>query len=94
MIRAIRDYRIVGIESTLPFGEFVMRHEAFRSGHFDTNFVPQYFSADELTPDLDKDEEEALALLTASLHEKTEGPSSSLPPTSRSRSNWKKRLNG
>ena len=30
MIRAIDEYQITGIESTLPFGKFVMQHEAFR----------------------------------------------------------------
>lgn len=43
MEKAIRDYHIEGIESTLPFGTYVMRNEAFRSGHFDTNFVKEQF---------------------------------------------------
>ena len=29
MIRAIDDYKIVGIETTLPFCKFVMQHESF-----------------------------------------------------------------
>jgi acetyl-CoA carboxylase biotin carboxylase subunit len=44
MIRAIDEYQITGIQSTLPFGKFVMNHEAFRSGNFDTQFVNKYFS--------------------------------------------------
>lgn len=44
MIRAIDEYQITGIQSTLPFGKFVMNHEAFRSGHFDTQFVNKHFS--------------------------------------------------
>ncbi len=43
MIRAINEYKITGLATTLPFGKFVMEHEAFRSGHFDTNFVSLYF---------------------------------------------------
>ena len=43
MIRAITDYEIAGIQTTLPFGKFVMEHEAFISGNFDTHFVGKYF---------------------------------------------------
>ena len=43
MIRAIDDYQITGAETTLGFCRFVMQHEAFRSGNFDTKFVEQYF---------------------------------------------------
>lgn len=43
MRRAIREYRIVGAETTLDFGEFVMRHPDFISGNFDTHFVGTHF---------------------------------------------------
>jgi len=45
MIRAIREYDITGLETTLGFCLFVMQHEAFRSGNFDTRFVENYFKA-------------------------------------------------
>ena len=48
MIKAIDDYKIEGIATTLPFGKFVCHHEAFRSGNFDTHFVKQYYSAEKL----------------------------------------------
>src|SRR5215212_1832089 len=44
MIRAIDDYAITGVQTTLPFCKFAMQHEAFRSGNFDTHFVKKYFS--------------------------------------------------
>jgi acetyl-CoA carboxylase, biotin carboxylase subunit len=44
MIKAIDDYKIEGVETTLPFGKFVFEHQAFRSGKFDTNFVKKYYS--------------------------------------------------
>src|SRR6201986_3745613 len=43
MIRAIDEYNITGITTTLAFGKFVMQHEAFTSGNFDTHFVKKYF---------------------------------------------------
>jgi acetyl-CoA carboxylase biotin carboxylase subunit len=45
MLTAIEAYEIAGVATTLSFGKFVMEHEAFVSGHFDTHFVKKYFSA-------------------------------------------------
>ena len=44
MTRAIDEYEITGIETTLSFGKFVMQHPAFISGDFDTHFVKNYFT--------------------------------------------------
>jgi acetyl-CoA carboxylase biotin carboxylase subunit len=48
MIKAIEDYHVEGVQTTLPFGKFVFQHDAFRSGKFDTHFVKQYYNADVL----------------------------------------------
>lgn len=48
MIKAIEDYHIEGVQTTLPFGKFVFEHEAFRSGKFDTHFVKNYYNANVL----------------------------------------------
>lgn len=48
MLKAIKDYRIKGIKTTLPFGKFVCEHEAFKSGDFDTHFVKNYYSPEKL----------------------------------------------
>ncbi|MFL1012827.1 acetyl-CoA carboxylase biotin carboxylase subunit [Flavisericum labens] len=44
MIKAIDNYKVDGVETTLQFGKYVFEHEAFRSGNFDTNFVKQHYS--------------------------------------------------
>ena len=44
MIKAIDNYQVEGVQTTLPFGKFVCKHEAFRSGNFDTHFVKNYYS--------------------------------------------------
>jgi acetyl/propionyl-CoA carboxylase alpha subunit len=41
---AIKAYKIEGLSTTLPFGTFVMEHDAFITGHFDTHFVKNYFT--------------------------------------------------
>lgn len=57
MIRAIDEYQITGIQTTLAFGKFVMQHEAFISGNFDTHFVNKYFLPEYLSQE---NEEEAM----------------------------------
>ena len=52
MITAIDNYHIEGVATTLPFGKFVMEHEAFRSGDFDTGFVKAYYDAEKLKASL------------------------------------------
>jgi propionyl-CoA carboxylase alpha chain len=48
MIKAIENYHIEGVQTTLPFGKFVFEHEAFISGNFDTHFVKNYYSPEAL----------------------------------------------
>lgn len=64
MIKAIDEFQISGLKTTLDFGKYVMQHEAFRSGDFDTNFVKHYFSDPAVMKESQKDEAHAL---TASL---------------------------
>ncbi|MFO0356005.1 MAG: acetyl-CoA carboxylase biotin carboxylase subunit [Sphingobacteriaceae bacterium] len=64
MIRAIDDYKIIGVETTLDFCKFVLNHQAFVSGKFDTGFIKNYF-----TPDMLKGEpvSEDVAAIAANL---------------------------
>lgn len=43
--KAINDYIIKGVKTTLGFGKFAINHEAFVSGKFDTDFVNQYYTS-------------------------------------------------
>ncbi|WP_221390143.1 acetyl/propionyl/methylcrotonyl-CoA carboxylase subunit alpha [Dyadobacter sp. NIV53] len=67
MVRAIDEYQISGVETTLPFCRFVMQHKAFVSGEFDTNFVNKYFSAENLKREQKPSSEMLAALITAHL---------------------------
>lgn len=42
-LQAIDEYQISGVKTTLDFGKYVLKHDAFTSGNFDTNFVKHYF---------------------------------------------------
>jgi acetyl-CoA carboxylase biotin carboxylase subunit len=44
MRRAVSEYRVLGIKTTLPFFERVLRHPAFVAGDFDTSFVEKAFA--------------------------------------------------
>jgi propionyl-CoA carboxylase alpha chain len=63
MLKAINDYKIEGVQTTLPFGKFVFEHEAFRSGNFDTHFVKKYYDAAMLKKQ--QEEEAQIAALVA-----------------------------
>ncbi len=60
-IEAIDNYQISGVKTTLDFGKYVLKHPAFRSGNFDTNFVKHYFQDPKVMRDAMQEEAEALA---------------------------------
>ena len=49
MLLAIKEYKIEGVATTLPFGTFVFEHEAFFTGRFDTHFVKKYYTPEKIT---------------------------------------------
>jgi acetyl-CoA carboxylase biotin carboxylase subunit len=55
MLEAIAQYQVEGVQTTLPFGAFVCRHRAFRSGLFNTHFVKDHY-APELLQSIDEQE--------------------------------------
>ncbi len=44
MERALREFSVDGIKTTIPFHKKVMEHPAFRNGDFATNFIEKYFT--------------------------------------------------
>jgi acetyl-CoA carboxylase biotin carboxylase subunit len=71
LLRAIAEYEIEGVVTTLPFGRFVLEHEAFLSGKFDTHFVQNYFTKEALTAgEADEDAVAAALALQVYLKEK------------------------
>ena len=92
IIRAIDEYEIDGPSTTLSFGTFAFRHEAFVSGNFDTHFVKKHFSPEKLEQG-SEDEAKVAAMLIAQLLEKRQ-KSPKLSTSSnivQFKSNWKNR---
>lgn len=94
MIRAIDDYRINGVATTLSFCRFVLQHPAFVSGKFDTHFVKSYFTPEVLNS-YSESEAAVAALIAARLLEGGSKKSETVYETpAEKRSAWKKnRLN-
>jgi propionyl-CoA carboxylase alpha chain len=47
MIRAIEEYQIVGLSTTLGFCRFVMLHQKFREGDYNTGFIEEHYFQNE-----------------------------------------------
>lgn len=96
MIRAIDEFKISGIETTLQFCKFVMKHEAFLSGNFDTRFIGLYFTPEKLD-EMQNEEEEMIAAVLASYllnNKKIVNSSASMVEVALQESSWKaNRLN-
>ncbi len=63
LCRAIDEYYIQGIQTTLPFGKWAVNTEPFRSGNFDTKFIEKYYKPEYLHTE-NIDEEHAATLLS------------------------------
>ena len=88
-IRATDEYEITGIETTLGFCRYVMGHEAFRSGQFDTKFVEKYFSPEALQTNGHEGERQLASALVATLLEQSK-MKMALPTQPTGQSKWKK----
>ncbi len=86
MIRAIDDYKISGIETTLPFGRFVMNHPAFISGQFDTGFIEKHYRPEFLKNNqVNHDQQAAIA---ASFFYEERNSQEIIQPVTENKSNW------
>lgn len=90
MVRAIDEYEITGIENTLGFGKFVMQHEAFVSGKFDTHFVAKYFTQEKPAETPDAAAEDIAAALAAYLISKKSG-TAAVAEAKKEKSKWRER---
>jgi len=89
-IRAIDEYEITGLETTLGFCKYVMNHEAFRSGNFDTKFVEKYFKPEVLKEQSGQDEEILSAVLASEIMNEVKSITANEPRKMDAVSNWKK----
>lgn len=89
MIRAIDEYQITGITTTLGFGKFVMQHEAFTTGNFDTHFVKKHFNHEVLN-NSNEQESKIAALVMSKLMDAGRSKDAQLVVSNAETSNWVK----
>jgi acetyl-CoA carboxylase biotin carboxylase subunit len=68
LCRAIDEYYIKGIQTTLAFGKWAVQTEPFRTGNFDTKFIDKHYKPEYLDKQ-DIDAEQVAALLSAHIWE-------------------------
>lgn len=90
LTRAIDEYKITGVATTLSFCKFAINHEAFVSGDFDTHFVAKYFKPEMLHESSDE-HAKAIAAFLALTNDADQNTNSSEgnEAVNNSASNWK-----
>jgi acetyl-CoA carboxylase biotin carboxylase subunit len=91
MIRAIDDYQVAGIETTLSFCRFALQHEAFVTGDFDTNFVKHFFKPEYLERVASEEELEVAAIFAAWDRENSQQAPVHTTTQVQTKSAWKER---
>jgi acetyl-CoA carboxylase biotin carboxylase subunit len=86
MRRAVAEYKVLGIKTTLPFFERVLHHPAFLAGDFDTSFVEKVFAA----TDRVRERPVAVAVAAAAIraHRERQTARLSPPPNTEGSSSW------
>ena len=88
MRRALQEYRILGIQTTIPFHQELMSHPRFVAGEFDTTFVERGLT---LVEDKLEQHLRTVAIAAALLaHDDRSQTGTTVVPADRKRmSNWK-----
>jgi acetyl-CoA carboxylase biotin carboxylase subunit len=74
MRRALGEYIIEGIETTIPFHMWVMRDPHFASGEFDTSYIDEHFTGNATRARREVPEEVAIIAASISALENTRPP--------------------
>ena len=92
MIRAMEEYEITGIKTTIPFCDYVFKHEAFIDGSFDTKFVEKFYKP-EFLGDITEEDADAASLMAAIAADSTTIKPEGNTQASNGLSPWRKRIN-
>jgi acetyl/propionyl-CoA carboxylase alpha subunit len=88
MKRALSEYKILGIQTSIPFHQRLFQSTNFIGGVFDTSFLDERFTMEQGGS---SENEEVAAIVAALLtHDRRQHALSIPPPTSNARSGWKR----
>jgi acetyl-CoA carboxylase biotin carboxylase subunit len=85
MLRALSEYRIYGIKTTIPFFKRILLHPKFFAGDYNTHFIANL----EREKDGKEPEEKIIALIAAGVKVYSERKSGLTPQPRKRESNWK-----
>ena len=90
MLRALSEYVIIGVKTTIPFCRFVLESESFRSGKYSTHFVEEEWKMDGVEADgvSQTDLDKALIVAASHLRERSRSLSGNADGVSK-RSAWR-----
>ncbi|KAA3611399.1 MAG: acetyl-CoA carboxylase biotin carboxylase subunit [Calditrichaeota bacterium] len=93
MLRALREYRIAGVVTTIPFCEWVLQHDRFKAGNIDTGFIEQEFFSKDISETLGFSElDQKKIAIAATLYDLNTSTNSTIKKaTNSSASGWKER---
>lgn len=70
MRRALAEYEVRGIHTTIPFFQWLLDRDDFHKAEFDTTFIDRVFNGHSLAAGTDRDHED-LAMIAAAVHQFT-----------------------
>ena len=89
MRRALEEYKVVGVRTNIPFHQAMMDSHRFMGGQFDTRFVEEEFSMEEIVEGKETFPDIAAIIATLVTHEQTERAAHVVRRNARDTSNWK-----
>jgi len=89
MRRALEEYRIVGVQTNIPFHQTMMDSHRFMGGQYDTRFVEERFSMEDAEESRATHPEIAALLATLVAHRETKRSAQVVRRNERDASNWK-----
>ncbi len=88
MKRALTEYKILGIATSVPFHQKLLQSTSFIGGHFDTTFVDERFTMEQGGSEVN---EKVAAIVAALLtHDRRQHALSIPPPSGGARGGWKR----
>ncbi len=89
MRRALSEYKVVGVRTNIPFHQTLMDSHRFMGGQYDTRFIEEEFSMEEIAEGKETFPEVAAIIATLVQHERTERAAHVVRRNARDTSNWK-----
>lgn len=90
LCRAIDEYQIKGVKTTLQFGKWAVQQPAFKEGKFDTKFIERFFKPEYLQQG-NEEQEAVAALLSSIIWEQEKGKRKTAISSSNNNEGWKMR---